>query len=128
MNQNLSICVPTLRVHDATKSCTFYCDVLGFNKNWEHRFGPDYPLLVSVSRGPVTVFLTEHPECSFGSLVYFYVKEVDTLAAEFKEHGAILELGPVNQPWHVREIHLRDLDGNTLRFGQDLDDEPLPMS
>jgi catechol 2,3-dioxygenase-like lactoylglutathione lyase family enzyme len=123
MNENLSGCIPTLRVNDATKSCAFYCEVLGFKKNWEHRFGPGYPLFVSVSRGPATMFLTEHPECSSGALVYFYVKDVDSLASEFKDKGALFELGPVNQPWRVREVHLCDPDGNKLRFGQALDQE-----
>ena len=121
MDENISRCVPTLRVNDAVKSCTFYCDVLGFKKNWEHRFGPEYPLFVSVRRGPTTIFLTEHPECSSGALVYFYVKELHSLLAELKQNGAVLELGPIDQPWGVREIHLRDPDGNKLRFGQTLE-------
>jgi catechol 2,3-dioxygenase-like lactoylglutathione lyase family enzyme len=121
MDENISSCVPTLRVNDAVKSCIFYCDVLGFKKNWEHRFGPEYPLFVSVSRGTTTLFLTEHPECSSGALVYFYVKEVNSLLDELKQNGAVLELGPVDQPWGVREVHLRDPDGNKLRFGQTLE-------
>jgi catechol 2,3-dioxygenase-like lactoylglutathione lyase family enzyme len=121
MDENISSCVPTLRVNDAAKSCTFYCDVLGFKKNWEHRFGPGYPLFVSVSRGPATIFLTEHPECSSGALVYFYVREVESLLAQLKQNGAVLGLGPVDQPWGVREVHLRDPDGNKLRFGQALE-------
>lgn len=121
MDENISSCVPTLRVNDAVKSCTFYCDVLGFKKNWEHRFGPDYPLFVSVSRGPTTLFLTEHPECSSGALVYFYVKEVNSFSAELIQNGAVFELGPVDQPWGVREVHLQDPDGNKLRFGQTLE-------
>ena len=123
MDENLSSCVPTLRVNDAAKSCAFYCEVLGFKKNWEHRFGPGYPLFVSVSRGTTTLFLTEHPECSSGALVYFYVKEVNSLTTELKKKGAVLELGPVDQPWGVREIHLRDPDGNKLRFGQLLEQQ-----
>jgi len=123
MDENLSSCVPTLRVDDAAKSCAFYCEVLGFKKNWEHRFGPGYPLFVSVSRGTTTLFLTEHPECSSGALVYFYVKEVNSLTTELKKKGAVLELGPVDQPWGVREIHLRDPDGNKLRFGQLLEQQ-----
>jgi catechol 2,3-dioxygenase-like lactoylglutathione lyase family enzyme len=123
MDENLSSCVPTLRVKDAAKSCEFYCGVLGFQKNWEHRFGPGYPVFVSVGRGPTTLFLTEHPECSFGALLYFYVRAVDPLSTEFKKNGAVLELGPVDQPWGVREIHLRDPDGNKLRFGQKLEQQ-----
>jgi catechol 2,3-dioxygenase-like lactoylglutathione lyase family enzyme len=120
MVENVSSCVPVLQVADARKSCDFYCKVLGFKKNWEHQFGPGFPLFVSVSRGPTTVFLTEHPESSLGALVYFYVNEVDSLSREFQTNGAVLDLGPIDQPWGVREIHLRDPDGNRLRFGESL--------
>lgn len=121
MHDNVSGCVPVLQVEDARRSGEFYCNILGFTKDWEHRFGPDFPLFVSVSRGPVTLFLTEHPESAFGALTYFYVEAVDALAKEFAANGARLELGPVDQPWGVREIHLRDPDGNKLRFGQHID-------
>ncbi len=121
MHEKLSHCVPTLQVKDAAKSCSFYCDVLGFKKNWEHRFGPGFPLFVSISRGPVTLFLTEHPESAFGALVYFYTQNIDSLSSEFASKGAVLDFGPTDQPWGVREVHLRDIDGNKLRFGQPIE-------
>ena len=34
---------PILRVKDAAASIRFYCDVLGFNEDWVHRFGDDFP-------------------------------------------------------------------------------------
>ncbi len=43
------------------------------------------------------------------TLVYFYVDDVDAIAAEF---GAPVEI----QPW-AREIELTDPDGNRLRIG-----------
>src|SRR5438552_9977567 len=120
MDENVLSCVPVLKITDAKISCEYYCKVLGFTKNWEHQFGPGFPLFVSVSRGPTTLFLTEHPECSPGALVYFYVKEVDSLSKEFKKNGAAVDLDPTDQPWGVREMRVRDPDGNRLRFGQTL--------
>ncbi|MEN9223734.1 MAG: VOC family protein [Thermostichus sp. BF3_bins_97] len=116
-------CVPVLQIRQAELSCEFYCGVLGFIKEWEHQFEPGFPRLVLMGRGPIRLFLTEHPESAFGTLIYIYVSEVDPLAREFRSRGAQIDLGPITQPWGVREIHLRDPDGNRLRFGQVLDEE-----
>lgn len=113
-------CVPVLQVRDARRSCRFYCDQLGFTQDWEHQFEPDLPLFVCISRGPITLFLTEHPESAFGALIYLYVDRIDTLASEFQTNGVVLDLHPTDQPWGVREMHLSDPDGNKLRFGQPL--------
>jgi catechol 2,3-dioxygenase-like lactoylglutathione lyase family enzyme len=36
--------VPILRILDVAKAKEFYGDFLGFQIDWEHRFGPDLPL------------------------------------------------------------------------------------
>jgi catechol 2,3-dioxygenase-like lactoylglutathione lyase family enzyme len=112
--------VPTLRVKDARRSLALYRDQLGFAVDWEHQFEPGFPLFVSVSRDGVTLFLTEHPECAFGGLVYLRVEDVDALAAEFIGRGVALREPPADQPWRMREMSLRDPDDNELRFGQQL--------
>jgi catechol 2,3-dioxygenase-like lactoylglutathione lyase family enzyme len=112
--------VPILRVKDARRSIEFYCDRLGFSKDWEHQFAPGLPLFVSVNRGPVTLFLTEHPECSFGGLIYLYTDDVNGLAEEFTARGVSLREPPADAPYGVREMSLRDPDENELRFGQPL--------
>lgn len=114
-------CVPFLRVADARRSVGLYCERLGFRKNWEHQLASGYPLVVSLSRGAATVFLTEHPECTAGALVYFYVADVDDLAGELGATGITVEWGPIDQPWGLREIQVQDLDGNRLRFGAEIE-------
>lgn len=118
MITNLQGSVPTLQISSAARSCEFYCGKLGFQKNWEDQFEPRFPWFVSISRGSVTLFLTEHPESAAGALVYFYVEDVDAPAQEFQARGVVIEQGPVSQSWGMREIQLQDPDGNHLRFGQ----------
>lgn len=115
--------IPILRISSAERSCEFYCGKLGFRKNWEHRFEPGLPWFVSISRGSVTLFLTEPPESAAGALVYLYVADVDALCREFQSRGVVLEQEPVDQPWGLREMQLRDPDGNRLRFGQDREEK-----
>ncbi len=43
--------IPILRSFDEGKLRAFYLDYLGFVIDWEHRFGPDMPLYLQVSRG-----------------------------------------------------------------------------
>jgi catechol 2,3-dioxygenase-like lactoylglutathione lyase family enzyme len=123
MTAKLLSSVPVLQISNAERSCEFYCGKLGFRKNWEHQFEPGFPWFVSLSRGPITLFLTEHPESAAGALVYLYVDDVDALAQEFRAHGGVIVYGPTSQPWGMREIQLHDPDGNRLRFGQDIEEK-----
>ena len=101
--------IPILRVADAATAVTWYRR-LGFQPEWEHRFEPGMPAFVSVARGQMRLFLSEHRgDARPDALVYLRVGDVDTVAAEFG-----VPVG--NAPW-AREIELHDPDGNRLRIG-----------
>ena len=51
--------VPVLRVADAARAVQWY-ERLGFRKEWEHQFEPDFPGFVSVARGEIRLYLSEH--------------------------------------------------------------------
>ena len=101
--------IPVLRADDAERAVAWYRR-LGFTKTGEHRFDPGFPAFVSVDRGPLRLFLSEHEgDARPDTLVYMFVDDVDAIAAEF---GVEVE----EAPW-AREIELRDPDGNRLRIG-----------
>jgi len=114
----LSHVVPFLRVGDVERSLEFYVDQLGFRENWRHQADADLPRVVSITRGGVTIVLSEHTEVSFGGLVYLYTTELDIVFHELVARGITLDLAPTDMPWGMREMHLRDPDGNMLRIGQ----------
>jgi catechol 2,3-dioxygenase-like lactoylglutathione lyase family enzyme len=93
---NLLNSIPVIQITDARRSVEYYCDKLGFTKNWEHRFEPSFPCFVSISRGPVTLFLTEHPESAAGALTYLNVDDVDAFAHELQAQGVVVEQGAGN--------------------------------
>src|SRR5215831_11090566 len=65
--------VPVLRVADAGRAVEWY-GRLGFRKEWEHQFEPGFPWFVSVARGDVRLYLSEHTgDAPPGSLVHLYV-------------------------------------------------------
>jgi catechol 2,3-dioxygenase-like lactoylglutathione lyase family enzyme len=101
--------IPILRVKDAAAAVAWY-QRLGFQKEWEHRFGPHLPAFVSIARGNVRLFLSEHTgDARPDTLVYMRAKDVFAIAKEF-------QTAVHDQPW-AHEIELRDPDGNRIRIG-----------
>ena len=100
--------VPVLHVEDAGRAVVWY-ERLGFRKEWEHQFEPGFPWFVSVTRGNVRLYLSEHTgDARPNTLIHLYVTEIDTVAQEF---GV-----PVDEAGLAgRECALEDPDGNRLR-------------
>lgn len=98
-----------LRVEDAGRAVAWY-ERLGFHKEWEHQFEPGFPRFVSVARGDVRLYLSEHTgDARPNTLLHLYVRDVDTVAREFGV--AVDEEGLAG-----RECALEDPDGNRLRI------------
>ena len=100
--------VPVLHVEDAGRAVVWY-ERLGFRKEWEHQFEPGFPWFVSVARGNVRLYLSEHKgDARPNTLIHLYVTEIDTVAQEF---GV-----PVDEESLAgRECAFEDPDGNRLR-------------
>ncbi len=100
--------VPVLRVADAARAVAWYRR-LGFVKEWEHQFEPGFPWFVSVARGTVRLYLSEHKgDARPDTLIHLYVKDIEAVSAEFG--AAIDEEGLAG-----RECELVDPDRNRLR-------------
>src|SRR3954462_8215701 len=100
--------VPVLRVEDAARAVAWY-ERLGFAKEWEHQFEPGFPLFVSVARGHVRLYLSEHEgDARPDTLIHLYVRDIDAVAVEF---GVPVDEGGLAG----RECALADPDGNRLR-------------
>jgi catechol 2,3-dioxygenase-like lactoylglutathione lyase family enzyme len=101
--------IPILRVSDATQAVAWYRR-LGFTEESVHRFGPGMPAFVTIARGRIRLFLSEHVgDARPDTLIYLRVRDVEAIAAEF---GVTVE----EAPW-AREIEIVDIDGNRLRIG-----------
>lgn len=100
--------VPVLRVEDAVRAVAWY-ERLRFVKEWQHQFEPGFPWFVSVARGDVRLYLSEHTgDARPDTLIHLYVTDVDAVAEEF---GV-----PVDEEGLAgRECALVDPDGNRLR-------------
>jgi catechol 2,3-dioxygenase-like lactoylglutathione lyase family enzyme len=103
--------IPVLRTADVTRAVAWY-QRLGYDQEWEHRFEPAFPAVVSISRkGDARIFLSEHTGDALpDGLIYLRVSELASIAVAF-------DTEIVRQPWG-REVHIVDPDGNRLRIGE----------
>ncbi|RZU38691.1 putative glyoxalase superfamily protein PhnB [Fluviicoccus keumensis] len=113
--------IPQLRITNSEQSLGFYVNGLGFKIDWQHRFGPRYPLFVQLTRQGQTIFLTEHMgDCEVGGAVYFIVQDAGHTLSEFEQHGVVATNPLSNTSWGTSEFLLTDPDGNRLRFASEL--------
>lgn len=102
--------VPIFYVKDGYETAKWYAR-LDFVIEGEHRFESDLPLYLFLRRGANALHLSEHKsDARPNTLVYFYVDDIDEIAAEFNAEITV-------QPW-AREVQLTDPDGNRLRIGE----------
>lgn len=101
--------IPVLRVTDALATAEWYRR-LGFEVEFEHRFGPEFPLFLGIVRDGIRLFLSEHRgDAVPHTLVYLRLRDIDGVALEF-------DTEVIEQDW-AREVHLTDPGGNRLRIG-----------
>ncbi len=109
---------PILRIFDEAKAKEFYVDFLGFKVDWEHRFEPDMPLYMQVSKDDCTLHLSEHfGDGSPGVHIRIEITGLDEfqqglLAKRYKSARPGIE----NTPWKTREMTIADPSGNSLTF------------
>jgi len=105
--------IPVLRIYDIAKAKEFYVDFLGFAIDWEHRYGPDFPLYMQVSRGGVKLHLSEHyGDGTPGSVVYIRGSNIAVFAKELNDKQArFARPGPTDAAPKIT-----DPFGNVLRF------------
>lgn len=114
---------PILRVFDEAKAKEFYVSFLGFNVDWEHRFEPNTPLYMQVSKDECVLHLSEHyGDCCAGAAVRIETDELESfqqrlLAANYK----FARPGIEDTPWGTREVRITDPFGNRLVFFRETD-------
>jgi uncharacterized glyoxalase superfamily protein PhnB len=109
--------VPILRIFDEAKAREFYIDFLRFIVDWEHRFAPDLPLYMQISRDGCVLHLSEHyGDSTPGAAIRIETSDLSSLHAELtSRHYKYARPGVDEQPWG-REMSVRDPFGNRLTF------------
>jgi catechol 2,3-dioxygenase-like lactoylglutathione lyase family enzyme len=118
--ETLSCPRPIFNVHDLARSTRYYRDALGFKVDWVYGEPPTFG---SVSRGQAVLFLCQGCQGVPGAWAMTFTPDVDRLHEELRGRKAIIRMPPTTMPWHLREMHVSDVDGNVLRFGTGIDDD-----
>ncbi len=120
MSTHFKKIIPILRIFDISKAREFYLDWLGFTVDWEHRFEADLPLYMQISRGNLTLHLTEHHgDCSPGGKVFVEVEGIEEFHKELSDKNYNYNrpgLGPA--PWNAICLEVTDPFGNRICFSQ----------
>ena len=110
--------IPILRIFDESKAREFYVGFLGFKIDWEHRFEPQLPLYMHVSKGGCVLHLSEHHgDCSPGAAMRIETTDLDGLLAELSEKNYKFARPAIEEtPWGSRDLSVKDPFGNRLTF------------
>ncbi|MCB8820337.1 glyoxalase superfamily protein [Microvirga rosea] len=108
---------PILRIFDEEKAKAFYVGFLGFTLDWEHRFGPDFPLYAQVSRSGLTLHLSgHHGDATPGSTVYVTMRGVRHYQRELADkHYPNMRPGLEEAAWGT-VMTVTDPFSNNIRF------------
>lgn len=112
--------IPILRIFDLAKAKEFYVDYLGFAVDWEHRFEPSLPVYLQVSRGDLTLHLSEHHgDCTPGSTVFVITTGLREFHREITaKRYPKLRPGVERMPWNADVMEVLDPFGNRIRFNE----------
>jgi catechol 2,3-dioxygenase-like lactoylglutathione lyase family enzyme len=112
--------IPTLRMFDVAKAQEFYLGYLGFAVDFEHRFEPELPLFMQVSRGDARLYLSEHHgDGSPGCHVTIEMTGVADYHAELAaKNYNYMRPGHERQPWGATTVTVYDPFSNHIIFSE----------
>ena len=111
--------IPTFRITDYKKATVFYIDLLGFNIDWEHRFGKTEPIYMQISKNGLVLHLSENVRFKAGAIVFVETKGIENFRKNIvntKNKNLIPEILVTN--WNTKQLEIEDPFGNLLRFNE----------
>ena len=109
--------VPSVPVKDCVEALGFYCDVLGFQKDFDDSvLGRERILFAGVSRGDCELTLNQHDRQTYHLTIGIRVDSVDLLYEEYRLRGVKILHPPQNEVWGDRHLAIADLYGHELHF------------
>lgn len=112
--------IPIMRIFDETRAREFYLDFLGMTLDWVHRFEPNLPVYMQVSRGDLVFHLSEHSaDCSPGAKVFVSTTGIDDLYAEISTKNYRYNRPQISRaPWGDRVLEVTDPFSNRIVFNE----------
>ena len=113
--------IPVLHVSSSAAAEEFYCQRLGFGREFAYRPGDDLdPCYMGLVRDEARIHVSSFRDDSVaGAAVYLFVDDVDGLHEELLRRGVLVDMPPTDQSWGNREMYVRDADRNKIAFVQE---------
>ncbi len=120
MNPRFLASIPLMRIFDVNKARDFYCNFLGFQVDWEHRFDENSPCYMQVSRDGLMLHLTEHHgDCCPGSTVFVWMEGIDDFHQNITSRGyGYMRPSIESTGYGSRCVEVTDPFGNRIRFNE----------
>jgi hypothetical protein len=109
--------VPILNVSNLAQSFAWFAH-LGWTKQWAWGSTGGEPTFGAIESGAFSIFLSENSQGAPGTWLQIWVDDVDQVHQACLRHNLDVIRPPQNEPWHVREMHVRHPDGHVLRISQ----------
>jgi catechol 2,3-dioxygenase-like lactoylglutathione lyase family enzyme len=112
--------MPVFRIYSLEKAHEFYVGFLGFKVDWEHRFEPDGPVYMQVSRDGLAIHLSEHHgDGTPGSVAYVYIEGAQGLHRELNDRNYRHNRPDLQRrDWGMTEVAVVDPFNNRIVFGE----------
>ncbi|ENW95689.1 glyoxalase superfamily protein [Acinetobacter sp. NIPH 298] len=112
---------PILRIFNIEVAQSFYMDYLGFNIDWQHTFGDNFPVYLQISKGDCIIHLSEHfGDASPHSAIRIYWENISLLHAELNVKDYKLAKPQIEKTdWETLELSITDPFSNRLIFWED---------
>ena len=126
---------PILNVSDMAESFAWF-EKLGFEKGWDWGTPPTFG---AVRSGRYEIFLCSDCQggrgprplppirgdegADHGVWMSIWVDDVDAVHARCLEQGLEVTWPPTDEPWGVREMHVRHPDGHVFRISKGTEEE-----
>lgn len=111
--------VPILNVANLSASFDWFTR-LGWAKQWDWQGADGLPSFGAVKSGDCELFLSLNGQGGQGMWLSIWVDDVDALYEKCVRDGLEVLRPPRDEPWGVREMHVRHPDGHVLRIGTGL--------
>jgi ketosteroid isomerase-like protein len=109
--------VPILNVSDLAASFAWF-GKLGWARHWDWSVRSGPPTFGSVVSGDCEIFLCLNGQGQRGTWLSVWIDDVDELHRRCLHNGIEVLRPPRDEPWGVRELHVRHPDGHVLRLTQ----------
>src|SRR5262249_24858078 len=105
---------PILYVKDFAAAKQYYTEKLLFELLWDWGKPPTFGC---VQLDKIEIFFCEGGQGNPGTWLYIFMEDVDGYYERIKKLGAEILRQPRDEPWGMREMHVRDPNHHALRLG-----------